>query len=202
MIQVYVYDDLGDRYKLDLYKEEPIKITQSIEDVNEITQVDSNFSRQFRVPATQTNSKVFKWWYEANTVDFDITRRVRAEIHVDGILYKSGHVRILSAYKNKKTSKVDLELVFLGETKDFAAQLEDITLDRLNLTHLNHTLDINYVLNSWKEIAVDPDAREGVRYIVANRGYDYNDDGSMVAGLAEIADQQHHSNSFQKQGTH
>ena len=194
MLQIYVYDDTGARYELDLYKEEPLKLTLSVEDTKDLPRVNSAFSQSFRIPATQTNSKVFKWWYEVNTVDFDITRRVAADIYVDGLFYKSGHIRIQAAYVNNDTSQVDLEIVFFGETRDFASQIGEITLSELNLTSLNHDLTLTNVQNSWAGTLVNGD----VRYALAVRGYDYDDDGMMVAGQAEIADQQQHVNSFQK----
>ena len=113
-VQLYVYDDFGARYEVELYKEEPIKITLSAESLGDIPTIDSAFSKQFRVPATQNNSKVFKWWYEVNTIDFDVTKKISAEIHVDGVLYKTGHVRINAAYVNSSTTQVDLELIFFG----------------------------------------------------------------------------------------
>ena len=132
MIQIYVYDDAGDKYELDLYETEPLKLTLSIEDIVDLPRVNSAFSQSFRIPATQNNSQVFKWWYEVNTVDFDVTRKVVAEIHVDGLFYKSGHIRIEAAYLNEETSQVDLEIVFFGETRDFASQIGEITLDKQN----------------------------------------------------------------------
>ena len=193
MLQIYVYDDTGASYELDLYKEEPMKLTLSAEEIADIPRINSAFSRAFRIPATQTNSKVFQWWYEVNTVDFDITRRVRADLYSDGLFYKSGHIRIQNAYVNQETSQVDLEIVFFGETRDFASQIGEITLDKLNLSQYNHNLNITTVKDSW-----DGNLANGVvRYIVANRGYDYEDDGSLV-DQAEVADDQHHTYSFLK----
>jgi len=131
MLQIYVYDDTGASYSLDLYKEDPLKITLSAEEINDIPRINSAFSKAFRVPATQTNSKVFQWWYEVNTVDFDITRRVRADIYSDGVFYKSGHIRIQNAFVNQETTQVDLELVFFGETRDFASQISEIHYQNL-----------------------------------------------------------------------
>ena len=169
MLQIYVYDDTGASFELDLYKEEPLKLTLSAEDIGDIPRVNSAFSKQFRIPATQTNSKVFKWWYEVNTVDFDITRRVRADLYSDGLFYKSGHIRIQNAYVNQETSQVDLEVVFFGETRDFASQIGQITLPELvSLTQYDHVLTTNYVQASWT--AVDAP----VRYILADKGYTYD----------------------------
>ena len=113
-------------------KRTPLKITLSAEEIGDIPRVNSAFSKQFRVPATQTNSKVFKWWYEVNTIDFDVTKRVRADFYSDGLFYKSGHIRIQNAYVNQDTSQVDLELVFFGETRDFASQVGEITLPEVD----------------------------------------------------------------------
>ena len=193
MVQLYVYDDTGARYEVDLYKDEPIKLTLSIEEITDLPRVNSAFSQTFRVPATQNNSKVFKWWYEVNTVDFDITKRVVAEIHSDGLFYKSGHIRIQAAYVNEETSQVDLELVFFGETRDFASQIGEITLDKLNLAYLNHNLDLTNVQNSWAGTLHNGD----IRYALADRGYTY-DDAGVVLEDSEIADKSHHTYSFQK----
>ena len=192
MLQIYVYDDTGASFELDLYEQDPLKLTLSIEDIKDIPRVNSAFSKQFRVPATQTNSRVFKWWYEVNTVDFDITKRVRADLYSDGLFYKSGHIRIQNAYVNQQTSQVDLELVFFGETRDFASQVGEITLDKLSLQSLNHELTIQNVQDSWDGNLVNGD----VIYALADRGYDYDDDGVITIG-AEVADSQHHTRSFQ-----
>ena len=173
MLQIYVYDDTGASFELDLYKEEPLKLTLSAEDIGDIPRVNSAFSKQFRVPATQNNSKVFKWWYEVNTVDFDITKRVRADLYSDGLFYKSGHIRIENAYINHETSQVDLELVFFGETRDFASQVGEIRMNELNLTEYNHVLNRSYLLSSWNT------AFAPVRYILADRGYTYDSSGNI-----------------------
>ena len=198
MVQVYVYDSTGAKYELDLYKEEPIKITLSAEEITDLPRVNSAFSRQFRVPATQNNSKVFKWWYEVNTVDFDVTQRVQAEIHVDGLFYKSGHIRIQAAYVNGTRDHVDLELVFFGETRDFASQIGEITLNKLDLTQYNHDLTLTNVQNSWLDLTDPSVLVDGVvRYILAVRGYNYDSAGVITYG-AEIADTQQYNKSFQK----
>jgi hypothetical protein len=193
MLQIYVYDDTGNSFELDLYESEPMKLTLSAEEIKDIPRVNSAFSKAFRIPATQKNSRVFQWWYEVNTVDFDVTRRVRADIYVDGLFYKSGHIRIDAAYVNETTSQVDLEVVFFGETRDFASQIGEITLNQLNLTELNHELTIANVQASWAGTL----ANKGIRYALAERGYDYDDSGVEIQD-SEIAQSQQHNKSFQK----
>jgi len=151
-VQLYAYEDAkSPRVELDLYEEQPIKITLSAEEITDPTQINSNFSRQFRIPATNNNSKFFKYWYTSGVVDFDVTQKVRSEIHVDGILYTVGQLRLVAAYDNGSADRIDFEVVFLGETKTFSSQVGDGYMNSLDCTDTAHVLSIPYIENSWLE---------------------------------------------------
>jgi len=180
-VALYAYEGTT-RYELDLYEEEPIKITLSAEEITDPTQINSSFTRQFRIPATADNSRFFKYWFVAGVVDFDVTQKVTAEIHVDGVLYRTGQLRLQAAYVNGATDHVDFEVVFLGETKDFASQVGDGFMSDLDLTDTAHTLSLGTLQNSWLDPGNPSLLVDGnVRYIVAERGNDYNDSGVMLA---------------------
>ena len=106
-LQLYAYDQSGARWELDLYEEDPMKLTISAEDIIDIHRIDASFSRQFRIPATGNNNKFFKYWYTSGIIDFDVTKKVAAEIYVDGLFYKSGQLRLEAAYVNDDTNNVD-----------------------------------------------------------------------------------------------
>ena len=177
MIQLYAYKD-GVRYELDTYAQEPIKLTISAEDITDIPKVESTFSRQFRIPATNNNSKFFNYWYELDVVDFDITQKVKAEIYVDGLFFKSGELRLNAAYNNNDSDNIDLEVVFFGETRDFASEVGDIFLNALNVSDVDHILTHDLMHQTQTE---PPTALEGkLRYGLAIRGYEYDADGNFV----------------------
>ena len=147
-VQLYAYEGTT-RYELDLYEEQPIKITLSAEEITDPTQVNSNFSRQFRIPATNANSRFFKYWYTSGVLDFDVTKKVASEIHVDGILYTVGQLRLVAAYDNGSADRIDFEVVFLGETKTFSSQVGDLYMNSLDCTDAAHVLTLDYLENSW-----------------------------------------------------
>ena len=64
---------------IDLYEQDPIKLTYSIEDITN-TETKSVFSRQFRVPATTHNFEFFSTAFEINGLDFDVTQKYTAQI--------------------------------------------------------------------------------------------------------------------------
>ena len=201
MIQLFAFED-GIKYELDLYNEEPIKINISAEDITNLPTTDSSFSRQFRLPATNRNSQFFKYWYTAGIADFDIRKKVDAEIHVDGILYKRGQLRMSGTFENQQADSLDFEVHFLGETKDFATQVGDIMMNGLNLGAYNHELNtVTDLQDSWRDFT-DPQvlASGVVRYIVAQRGNTYDADGLAIENW-EIALNQtgkNHTKSFGK----
>ena len=149
-VQLYAYDK-ATRYELDLYKERPIKITLSAEEITDPTRVNSTFSRQFRIPATAPNSRFFSWWYTSGVIDFDVTQKVTADIYVDGIRYSTGQLRLVAAYKNDTADRIDFEVVFLGETKTFSSQIGDDYMSSIDTVDTAHLLNTQFVENSWDD---------------------------------------------------
>lgn len=195
-VQLYAYDQAGIRWEVDLYETEPILLNMSIEDITDPTQVNSTFSKAFRVPATQRNSQVFKWWYEVNTIDFDVAQKVVAEIHVDGLIFKKGHVRIEAAYSNGSADNIDLELVFYGETKDFATLLGNTYVHELDMSdEARPLLTVADIESTWT-------GDQNIRFILADRGNDFDDSGLIVPGQGQVAFEEvpgvSYTNSFHK----
>jgi len=189
MLQLFAYDTNGVRHEVNLYSEDPVKLTISSENIDDIAQTDSSYSRTFRVPANQQNSRIFSWWYEINTIDYDVTKKIAAEIYVDGIIYKTGYLRMQGAYDNRESDNIDLEIVFFGETSDFSTQVGQGYLNSLDLSDSNHLYSYENMELSWNAFdgtPYEPGDPSGtlngqkVRYILAQRGYDYDDSGILL----------------------
>jgi len=118
---------------IELYETQPIKLTLSIEDVTS-ADATSVFSRTFKVPATRVNNIFFKNAFAIDGTDFDVTIKKPAEILVDGAEFKTGHVRLQKIYINEDLDKIDYELLFLGETRDFSSAIGELTMCQLTLT--------------------------------------------------------------------
>ena len=137
MIQLKVYKLAGDNDTalfLDLYDTEPIKLTLSIEDITN-ADASSVFSKTFRVPATRHNNDFFENAYAVDGIDFDVTKKNPAEILVDGAEFREGHVRLQKIYTNQDLDRIDYELLFLGETRDFSSVIAEKTLCQINMTN-------------------------------------------------------------------
>ena len=126
MVQLKVYDDYilpwtsADATFLDLYESQPIKLNLSIEDITN-ADATSAFSRTFRVPATRRNNEFFDNAWDIDGILYDVTLKKPAQILVDGAEFKVGHVRLQKIYVNSDQDRIDYELLFLGETRDFSS---------------------------------------------------------------------------------
>jgi len=134
-----------DGISIDLYEQSPPKLTFTIEDIRD-TSAKSVFSRTFRVPATSHNNQFFKTAFEINGLDFDITQKREAFIYVDSLLFRTGQIRLQKIYLSGQQQKVDYELIFLGETKDFGTSVGEGYLNELDLSEYTHTQNISNVI--------------------------------------------------------
>ena len=147
MLQLKVYND--QEYWLDLYDEEPIKLTLSVDDLESFT-ARSTFSRSFRVPGTGNNNEFFKHAFMVSGVDFDVTVKHTAAILVDGASFRDGHIRLQKIYHNREQDTIEYEIVFLGETRDLASRIGDVPMCELDLQHLSHARTYANITQSWQ----------------------------------------------------
>ena len=56
--------------RVELFKDESITITESIQNVKDIEKVFTAFTQSFSVPASKTNNKIFKHYYNFDIVEW------------------------------------------------------------------------------------------------------------------------------------
>ncbi len=200
MIQLKCYDSpskITPTY-VDLYKDSPIKLTLSVEDITN-AEATSVFSRSFRIPNTPTNAKYFKHAFLIEGIDFDITIKKPAEIIVDGSEFRTGHIRLQKIYNNKDLDKIDYEILFLGETKDFSTVIGDRSMCDLDIADLTHSFTFATIQESWGAypsttkwdtvtddfVTQTPTITSGLNdgnviYPLINHGNTYGEDGRVI----------------------
>lgn len=185
MIDLKVYADDGSQYFLDLYKTSPLKISLSIEDLN--GEATSSYSKSFRVPANNHNAEFFKTAFMVQGLDFDVTKKKPAEILVDGNQFRKGHIRLQKIFINSVSGKTDYEILFLGETRDFASSIGDNRMCDLVIPDIAHNFDKANIKLSWEAYPDTPGAsgttglvNGNVLYPLIDFGNNYDDNGCTV----------------------
>ena len=63
-LQLYIESN-----RLDLFKDETVSLTQTIQNVKDVAKVFTSFSKTFSLPASKTYNKIFKHYYNFNIVN-------------------------------------------------------------------------------------------------------------------------------------
>ncbi len=129
IIELYILDT-----RVDLFEDESISITDTIQNVKDIAKIFTPFSQQFNLPASKTNNKLFKHYYNFE-IDgsFDARYKANAEIKLNGVTYKVGKIR-LNSVSLKNNAPNSYKVVFFSDTielKEVLAEdlLSDLTYD-------------------------------------------------------------------------
>jgi hypothetical protein len=141
IVALYIYDDTsGLANRVELFSDEKISVTSSIQDVNDISKIFTDFSQSFTVPASVANNKIFRHWYE-NSIDasFDARTRKNAYIELDTIPFRKGKIQLEKvAVKNGQIE--NYQITFFGSLislKDaFGGKfLTDLDYSSVNFTY-------------------------------------------------------------------
>jgi hypothetical protein len=171
MVSVEVYIKVGEEYKrLDLFKDEKISLTSSIQNVNDLSKVFTDYTQSFTVPASKVNNQIFNYWNE-NAVNDGFDQRVRydAIIELNTIPFRKGQIQIEKA--NEKNNRVEsFSVTFYGKVKQIKDLFKEDKLSILDYSSINH----NYGYNEVKD-RIDGTIDDGVCYpLVGNQNkYEY-----------------------------
>ena len=133
--------------RVDLFKDESVSITDSIQNVRDISKIYTAFSKQFNLPASKTNNKLFKHYYNYEIDNgFDARYKASAEIKLNGVTYKTGKIR-LNSVDLKDNVPYSYKVVFFGDTVELKDQLAELLLSSLDY---DSSMDFTYnATNIW-----------------------------------------------------
>jgi len=132
LLQVYIGSE-----RVDLFKDESISITQSIQNVRDIEKVFTSFTKTFSIPASKTNNRIFKHYYNYNIVNgFDARLKVNGRLEVNDTPYKIGKIKLEGVdLKNRKPHTY--RITFFGNTVELKDLLGDDKLNDLSFVSYN-----------------------------------------------------------------
>jgi len=97
-LQLYIESE-----RLDLFKDESITLTQTIQNIKDVAKVFTSFTQTFNVPASKTNNRIFKHYYNFHIVNnddnsisgFDARLKKSGKIELNTIPFKTITMTIL-----------------------------------------------------------------------------------------------------------
>lgn len=184
-LQLYIEDNNEDYQLIDLFEDENIELTSTIQDIRDIGKVFTDYSQTFTVPASDTNNKVFRHFYNYFITGnaYDSRKKKRAKLFINYTPFRRGKI-FLNSVKMKNNKPYAYVLIFYGETVSLKDLIGDDELTNLSyLANYNHTYDNTNVkdgfttglnLNSQTNSIIYP-------LITSKKRLFYNSDSPTVA---------------------
>ena len=129
---------------LDLFEDETITLTQTIQDIRDIEKVFTDFSKTFNLPASSTNNKLFKHYYRRDLITDAIPDGIfNANSKLDAILelnykpFKRGYI-VMNGVKLKNNQPESYNITFYGQTVQLKDRVKDRKLSSLDFSRFNH----------------------------------------------------------------
>ena len=180
-----------DFVRVDLMEEELISLTQVIQDVSDIDKLFTDYSRTFNLPASKTNNKIFKHWYNSDIQGFDANIFCEARIELNHLHFRFGKIQ-LNEVVLKHNEPSMYKVTFFGNTVTFKNKInEDQLSDLVWLNNFNHDADATYIkeaLQNGKDFTVDSVSySNAIIYPLIAHSQSYIYDSSNVVKLTGTA---------------
>ena len=140
--------------RLDLFGDESVSLTQTIKNAKDVSKLFTAFTQTFNVPASKTNNKIFKHYYNFDINNgFDARTKKSGTIELNSFPFKEGKIK-LEGVTLKENVAYAYKLTFFGNTVDLKDLLGE---DKLNQLVSLNSLSLDYKSDEIKSrLQADP----------------------------------------------
>ena len=153
-IQLYINNQ-----RLDMFKDESISLTDSIQNVRDIDKIFTSFSRTFNLPASKTNSKIFKHFYNFHIDEgfaFDARVKTPANIELNSLPFRKGYIQ-LTGVELKDNVPYSYKITFFGEMVKLKDAIGERKLSDLDLSQYDRLYSASDIQTKIQQSPVTTD---------------------------------------------
>jgi hypothetical protein len=165
-VQLYIEGD-----RIELFNDEQIQVTSSIQNVQDISKTYTDFSQGFTVPASDVNNAFFQHWYNSD-IDFTTDNNLRKDGYLELNLttFRKGKVQLDGAVI-KEGNPESYKLTFYGEGITLKDTFGEDLISDLDFTDLAY----DYTSAEILDRIIDNTNAYDVKYplITSNRLWEY-----------------------------
>jgi|SRR5210317_267975 len=169
-LQLYI-EETTDVYRLvDLFDNENVELTSTIQDIRDIGKVFTDYSQTFTVPASETNNKIFRHFYNYHITGgaYDARKKKKARLEINYLPFRKGKI-FLNSVKMKNNKPYAYELIFYGETVSLKDLIGDDELIHLAYNPDSAEQELRYLSNynhEYNETNVRSGATNGIDFLI------------------------------------
>ena len=176
--------------RIELFNDEKISVNSSIQNVNDISKVFTDYSNSFTIPASDNNNEIFRHWYE-NALDNGFNQNFRYDgyIEIDTQVFRTGKWQLESAtIKNNRAE--DYKITFYGNLISMTDKFREDKLK--DIAELNdYTIEYSGA-NVQDKITTTSDTDIAFPLISSNRVWQYGGGGAQ-----DISQNSHHMHYYE-----
>lgn len=167
-----------------MFKDESVNITQSIQNVKDIAKVFTEFTKTFTLPASKTNNKIFKHYYNFDiTGGFDARTKKDATLELNYLPFKKGKIKLEGVDLQNRKPK-SYRITFFGNTVTLKDLLGEDKLSALTeLNSLNETFSSSDIKSALQR---SPASNDVVVPIITHSKRLYYDSGDNTHNTGNL----------------
>jgi len=155
-VEVYI-----EGQRAEMFDDVSVTITDTIKDVRDVNKVFTEYSQTFSLPASKTNNKIFKHYYNNDIVGgFDARIRVPAKLELNSIPFKTGYIK-LEGVDLRDNKAHTYRITFFGNTISLKNLLGEDLLSDLDWLN-NFSVDENGDNLLWNAAFIEQYLTESV----------------------------------------
>ena len=160
MREVGLFVKVNDAYKrLELFNDENIELSSSVQNVQDISKVFSDFTQGFTIPATPYNASIINWFEESSINQiFDYQVSFDAYIEIDTITFRRGKLQVDKG-QVKNGSAYCYNVQFFGHLTSLKDTFGELKLSDLDFTPYSFPYGGTEITNRITDGATDYDVR-------------------------------------------
>ena len=143
--------------KLDLFNDENIEVTSTIQNIQDISKTFTDFSQSFTIPTSPVNNAIWEYFYEnAVTGTINYQERLNAYIEIDMTFFRRGKIQMeKSQLKNGQPN--NYTITFYGEVTTLKDLVGEDLLSVLDHSTLDHDYSFTEIYNRITNPTIDWD---------------------------------------------
>jgi hypothetical protein len=135
----------------DLYQEEDIPLTLSIDDFKNVSEQVKSYSKNFSLPGTKRNNQIFNNMFNVTRANdgaiFNPYVKTACLLKQDGFIIFEGYLRLIDV--KEKQGQITYNVNLYSEVIALAEVLKDRTFSQLDFSELTNEYTFSNIKNSW-----------------------------------------------------
>ena len=140
-------DELHDQQILDLYEDETIPLTLSVDDFKDVATKTQSYSKAFHLPATKKNNRIFGNLFEITKASglytFNPYKKTSVMLKENGFIVFEGFLKLIDIVDKK--GEISYNVNLYSDSVALMDSMKDLTFADLNLSELDHDYNLTSI---------------------------------------------------------